>query len=266
MATVTPECPEIVYLSGDGAPPKVAWRWARACRRLALAVTLAALVGTIAAVVVGGVVPALHASRRARCHGNLKQLGLALAQYQDEHGHFPAPSIRGRDGTPLLSWRVEILPRLGYHSLYQEFHRDEPWDSPHNLALLPKMPPVFACPAGRSQGRGRTGYRVAVGPKSELGSVNTPFDPTRGVDVREILDGTSATILVAETESPVPWTKPEDLRFEEKGPPPGLGSGHPGGFNVALADGSIRFIKTTIESGILRALFTINGGEVVSSS
>jgi hypothetical protein len=37
----------------------------------------------------------------------------ALLAYHDTHGRLPPPDLRGRDGTPLLSWRVAILPQLG---------------------------------------------------------------------------------------------------------------------------------------------------------
>ena len=43
------------------------------------------------------------------------------------------------------------------------------------------------------------------------------------------------------------------------------GSRHPGGANVALADGSVRFVKDTINLAGWRALGTRNGGEVVSA-
>ena len=42
-------------------------------------------------------------------------------------------------------------------------------------------------------------------------------------------------------------------------------SRHPGGVNVGLADGSVRFIKSTINIPTWRALGTRNGGEVISS-
>ena len=42
-------------------------------------------------------------------------------------------------------------------------------------------------------------------------------------------------------------------------------SRHPGGVNVGLADGSVRFVKSTINIQAWRALGTRNGGEVISS-
>ena len=61
------------------------------------------------------------------------------------HRKFPS-NIRDKDGRPLLSWRVAILPYLEESKLYDEFHLDEAWDSDHNIQLLSKMPPIYSCP------------------------------------------------------------------------------------------------------------------------
>ena len=69
----------------------------------------------------------------------MNQVALAMINYADAHKRFPANRIhRGDDTqpTPLLSWRVEILPYLGHHALYKQFRRDEPWDSEHNRKLI----------------------------------------------------------------------------------------------------------------------------------
>ncbi|MES2789346.1 MAG: tetratricopeptide repeat protein [Planctomycetota bacterium] len=47
------------------------------------------------------------------------------------------------NGDRNLSWRVHLLPVLGQQRLYEEFHLSEPWNSPHNSALIPKMPEEF---------------------------------------------------------------------------------------------------------------------------
>src|SRR5437879_3096759 len=56
-------------------------------------------------------------------------------------GRLPAAVVYGKDGTPLLSWRVSLLPYIEEQELYKQFKLDEPWDSPHNIRLLPHMPP-----------------------------------------------------------------------------------------------------------------------------
>ncbi|MFI5456642.1 MAG: DUF1559 domain-containing protein [Isosphaerales bacterium] len=241
-------------------------REARRRWRVARWIGAGGVVLVVALVVVAVAVPnAVRESRRDQCAVQLKRLGLAMHEYHEAHEHFPAPVLARGDGTPLLSWRVAILPHLGYRSLYERFHLDEPWDSPHNRALLKEMPAEFACPGGPARRAGRTGYLVVVGPMTEFGSINTPFEPTRGVDLREITDGTSQTVLVFETDVLVPWTKPDDLRWARGGPLPHLVSPHPGGAHALFADGSTRFIKHAIRPDILQGLLTINGGEVLAS-
>jgi len=253
---------DILIIPRELAPKRVAGiRW-RAARWVAAAVVAMGMAG---GPITLGVVGAVRESRREQCDAHLKRLGLAFHEYHEAHAHFPAPTIAGRDGTPLLSWRVALLPHLGYQSLYQRFHLDEPWDSPHNRALLAEMPPELACPGGPGRRTGRTGYLVVVGPITEFGSINTPFEPTRGVEIREFIDGTSQTALVIETNRLVPWTKPDDLRWAPGGPLPHVASPHPGGTHILFADGARRFIKVTIDPRILQGLLTINGSEVLSS-
>src|SRR5262249_49160883 len=66
------------------------------------------------------------AAARLQSQNNLKQLLLATINYADSYGHLPAQAIFGKDGKPLLSWRVTILPFLEGEALYKEFHLDEP--------------------------------------------------------------------------------------------------------------------------------------------
>jgi hypothetical protein len=79
-------------------------------------------VGALAYSLVGG-------SRKATCEARLRQIGLALQNYHDQHGSFPPAYTLGPDNKPWHSWRVLILPQLGEQKLYQEYRFDEPWDS-----------------------------------------------------------------------------------------------------------------------------------------
>lgn len=202
--------------------------------------------------------------RRQQCHWNFENLGKALWQFHESCGHFPAAvSYSSRDGRPLLSWRVALLPYLGYRELFDRFHLDEPWDSPRNLALLGRMPAVYACPSEPDTSLGMTTYQVVVGPEGSMQGAKPLFERTRGVDVREVTDGTSNTLMVVETPHAVPWTKPEDLYFAEDQPTPTFGSRHGGGYHAAFADAAVRFLKFNIDSQLLRGLVTRDGNEVV---
>jgi hypothetical protein len=79
---------------------------------------------------------------RAQSVNNLKQIGLALHNYHDVYKSFPPAAIYSKDGKPLLSWRVAMLPYLhtSQGNLLKKFRLDEPWDSEHNRALIARMP------------------------------------------------------------------------------------------------------------------------------
>jgi hypothetical protein len=58
----------------------------------------------------------------------------------------------------------------------------------------------------------------------------------------------SAIIGVVESPRAVPWTSPEDVPFRTDQPFPGWGATHPGGFNAAFANGSVRFLRQVLWS------------------
>ncbi|QDU53888.1 DUF1559 family PulG-like putative transporter [Aeoliella mucimassa] len=67
---------------------------------------------------------------------SIKQIELALLNYESVHGHFPPAVVRNEQGEPLYSWRVELLPYLDQQTLYSQLHLDEPWNSPHNAKVF----------------------------------------------------------------------------------------------------------------------------------
>jgi len=70
----------------------------------------------VAPVAVALLLPAVQSAREAvRCRASMnqmKQIGLALLNFADVHGSFPAGYSADDKGKPLLSWRVHILPYL----------------------------------------------------------------------------------------------------------------------------------------------------------
>ena len=205
--------------------------------------------------------PPLQAARKAaqrmQSSNNLKQMGLAMHNYHDTFGSFPAAATT-KDGKSLLSWRVQLLPFLDQVKLYNEFHHDEPWDSEHNLKLLEKMPSVFASPALHL----KPGHTVYLVPTGE-GMI---FNGEQKTKIAMITDGSSNTILVVEANADraVPWTKPTDLPIDLENPLAGLGNVYDKeGFLVLIADGSVRFITNTIDLKTLRHLFEMADGNVI---
>ncbi len=205
-----------------------------------------------------------EAAERMVSSNNLKQIGIALHSIHDAQGAMPVHGV-GKNGAmlkagdkPLLSWRVAILPYIEQDTLYKQFKLDEPWDSDSNKKLIDKMPKTFAVPGGKTAKPGYTHYQMAVGPNA--------LRP-QGLTMVGITDGTSNTIAVAEAADAVVWTKPDDIMLPGRDVPKDLkkkfGGHFPGGFNVLLWDGSVRFVKDTVSDRTLGAALSPNGGEVL---
>jgi len=202
-----------------------------------------------------------EAHPRVCCTNSLKQLALALHNYHDIYGSFPPAYVADDHGRPLHSWRVLILPFMEEEALYKDFRLDEPWDSPHNLKLADAMPIIYRCRSDPSSTWPCTSYVAVIG-------AETAWPGATAVSFSDFTDGSSNTLLLVEVEnSGILWTEPRDLRVDKMAPTlnssvgQGVSSNHPGGVNVALADGSVQFLSDTLTAEQLRALLTIDGGE-----
>jgi prepilin-type processing-associated H-X9-DG protein len=237
---------------------------------LAITGLVLGIVGTLAscgvvpfAILLPAVQKVREAAARTTSMNNLKQMGLAMHNYNATYGRLPPAGTRGPGAAPankpLLSWRVALLPFLGENQLYMRFNQNEPWDGPNNSKLLALMPKVYQMPGEPPNSEGLTKYQVFVGPLTAF------EDRPNGVSIpRDFTDGTANTLLVVEAANGVPWTKPDDLPFDPNGPLPALGGQFRSGFNVLYADGSVKPIPRDTPEATLKALITRNGGEIVT--
>ena len=99
-----------------------------------------------------------------------------MHSYHDTYKRLPPAAVYDKNGKPLLSWRVLLLPYLEQKNLYMQFKLDEPWDSPHNARLAKTLVKVFA-----PLEDGKTHYRVFTGP-------GTLFEGTRGIRLADVRD------------------------------------------------------------------------------
>jgi hypothetical protein len=199
---------------------------------------------------------------RAEFSKHLRQLALAAISYADRHEtRLPAVANFGKEGKPLLSWRVHLLPYLGEEKLYKEFHLDEPWDSEHNKKLIEKMPEVYRGTSRKLNEAGKTVYLAPVGK-----NVAFTGGPTGRRFPTEFSDGTANTILLVQADEAhaVVWTKPDDLAVDPAKPHEGLGR-ESGSFVVVTADDSVHFLRPAISKETLWAAFTPGGDEVLGS-
>jgi hypothetical protein len=200
--------------------------------------------------------PAITKKDLTASSNNLKQILLGVINSADtNNGNIPT-DILDKNGKPLLSWRVAILPYIEQQQLYQKFKLDEPWDSENNKALIEKMPKTYA-PVRVKAKAGETFYQVFSGEGALFGPKNKPRYPA------SIPDGTSNTGMVFEAAEPVIWTKPADLPFDAKKALPKLGGLFDGDFHVGMCDGAVYLMKKNPDEKELRKLIMPADGEVI---
>jgi len=196
--------------------------------------------------VIGLLMPAVQQTSgvpyRVICQQNLKQLALAIHNYESDHKRLPASSNRDHDVGYPYSWRVAILPYIEQQDLYDLYRFDEPWDGPNNSRLASYIPPEFQC----SKHTNRSGYYYT--PYVAVSGPGTMFPNDRHGKLRDAVTGQENTILLVESPGqPVHWMQPGDISLDElvvlvnaweKAPNT---TSHQGGVNFAMADASNGF-------------------------
>ncbi|MDZ4849346.1 MAG: DUF1559 domain-containing protein [Pirellulaceae bacterium] len=192
---------------------------------------------------------------------NAKQIADALNTYRRTHSSYPTPSVVDESGKPLYSWRVLILPQLGYSSLYEQFQLDQAWDSPTNISLIHKMPPVFACPDNSTAlSMHQPNFALIVGP-------GTLFPPSGAIDPDTMRDNSAETLLVVETKDGLgSWTQPGDLDSKNgiilgSRPMVDIGGNYTDCVIAVTVDGTPLAIDRAITKAKLDAIISPNGEE-----
>ena len=198
-------------------------------------------------------------TRRLAAIQDLKRITFALhsSSHQKEKRFFSNVTPRP-DGKQLLSWRVQLLPYLDQQELYDQFHLDEPWDSPHNLTLVKQMPEAFTIPGDEDlAAEGKTRYQLPIGEGMPGGNLESIY-------FSDITDGTSNTIFAVEAarDHAVIWTQPADLPVDLANPKAALLPGDSPGFSRSLYDGSAGFFDRNVSDKLLKVMLTHQGGDV----
>jgi hypothetical protein len=175
------------------------------------------------------------------CKNYMKKLALGCYKYNDEHGHFPLAYSVDKQGKPLHSWRVLILPYIEEEELYKKIRLNEPWDSEYNRQFHSRAPHIFQCPAH--------GFGTKAVPQGSFYSMVIETDSAPdNVLPKDLLpnDCNPKDIMLAERKLPVNWMNPTDaftLDDFAKGinvDSMGVSSNHQGGgVCCAMHDGSV---------------------------
>ena len=253
----------------------------------------------IIAILIGMIAPATRrvggAAASVQCKNNLKQLILGLLDYESTDRPASSPSKLQADqptarlfptgcwgpGTlpeERLSWMVELLPYVEQDTLYRQFDAQKGYAG--NLPAGQQCVRLFLCPGSEERGDrpavshyialSGLGYGAAARPGGEIGNGFMGYD--RATSLEMIRDGASNTIALMETRVNLgPWARGgmTNLRGFDLGDAPVSGDqgpffSHNRGMHAAMADGSLRIIRPSIDPRNLAAAITIAGGETIN--
>jgi len=228
------------------------------------------MLGILITAMLPAVPTATEAARRSQCKSHLKQLAVSFLNYLDTHRTFPIAI----DGSPAISWRVQLLPFFDQEKLFETYDQHSTWNSEQNQPIAEIQVSTLGCPSRHApltdkKGRYFSDYAMLTGPHTFSGD----FQPRTPVG---ITDGASNTLAIVEAAGlNIVWTEPRDAQVGReplginfkgtgKNDSPGImSSWHVGGAQASLADGSIRYLSQDIDQRVLKALTTPNGGEAL---
>ena len=116
-------------------------------------IVVVAIVALLIALLLPAVQQAREAARRASCKNNLKQLGLAMHNYESTYGQFPIAASWTVDANSSKviagkSWGQALLPFIDQMSIATGFDESRPiWSGVKNQALIATAIPTFVCPS-----------------------------------------------------------------------------------------------------------------------
>jgi prepilin-type N-terminal cleavage/methylation domain-containing protein len=114
-----------------------------------------AIIGILVALLLPAVQAAREAARRSQCQNNLKQIGLAILQYENTRkelpaGHVNIPPPDERPENSFSNWAVEILPFIEESALYDQYDHDVYNAHKNNLPVLQTRLAAMICPSDQN--------------------------------------------------------------------------------------------------------------------
>ncbi|MCA9217334.1 MAG: DUF1559 domain-containing protein [Planctomycetales bacterium] len=198
-----------------------------------------------------------EAARRNSCMNQMRQIAIAIKNYELANGSLPPAYTVDEQGRRLHSWRTLILPYMEEITLYESIDLTKPWDDPVNAEARNTRAYFYECSSSDAD---LTQYVAVVGD-------GFAFSGSDRNDSEEFADGEGQTILFVEAgaKHAVHWMSPEDvdaktfLQLDEA-----TDMNHPSVILVAFADGHASWVPSGVSIRTLRAMLTTNGGEEIN--
>ena len=253
-----------------------------------------AIIGTLIGLLLPAVQRARESGRNMQCVNNLKQMGVALSNYEQAKKRFPPGNDQIADRGH--AWSSFILPFLDQSAVSDRIDYTKAWDDPAgNLSRVDITIPTYVCPSGVKQFPGKQDYGGILGvyikPDGEALNPLTTRDEHAGIlyatdadyklsaTAASVSDGLSRTLLVAEAvdrdssgddthaHGDACWAAGYNCFglgsrvINDPNYPAGFHSKHTGGLNSLYGDGHVSFLSERLDARVLIAICTRTGGE-----
>lgn len=288
-----------------------------------------AIIGVLVSLLLPAVQQAREAARRMSCQNHLKQIGLGVHNYESAYRQLPTANAGGFSTSTLSggSLFTAILPMMEQASAFDHYDFDLTNSDPYNVQVTGQQISFFLCPSSTlrravpgcdaDRGRAPGNYAVSVGsrdydqywsfrgnPRPQLNGAIVYTDTVEGgTKFRDIVDGTSSTLMVGETAYDLPdytfrsgdcagqsrfsftyWGvpfpgstavttqyafNPRDIANDgvyDSGWVRSFRSDHVGGVQFVFVDGSVHFLTDSIDALVLDALATRAAAEVIDAT
>ncbi len=165
-----------------------------------------AIIAILIALLLPAVQRTREAARQTQCRNNVRQLALALHNYQSSHGVFPF-GVLGTSGAtsmnqPLHTWLSQLLPYVEQTAVYEQYNFDLRFDDPANQTAARSVIPVFKCPSVTTPPLddvyAPSHYAGNAG--TEPGRDDGVLYPLSRAGFRDMTDGTSNTVAAGEVQ------------------------------------------------------------------
>lgn len=215
-----------------------------------------AIVGVLLAIALPAVQQMRQSARNSECKNNLRQIAIGLQNHQGQFGYLP------RDGDKGWGYAVYLLPQVEQSALFQSINPNQnPLAAGSSVqpGLTDVVIPVYMCPSFQKDPRLSSGF----GRLNYLG--NSALLNKKKMQFSDVIDGESTTVAAAEAITDSAWAMPGTTAGSAPSQSGPLGSKHGMGGNFVMCDGAVRWIAYSVDSTVIKALFTIDGNDVVGN-
>jgi hypothetical protein len=200
--------------------------------------------------------PSRKRAKRVKTMNSMKHIGLAIHNYHSKQKHLPPRCFTDREGRPLLSWRVALLPHVEQLAFYRIMELDKPWDDENNWMHSKTIIPVYCLDPDL---RGKTTIRAPVFPGSLWHGEGPPKK------LKDVTDGTAMTIAAidAPESAAIEWSNPQPWVLSAEDPMSDVFGDRETAVVLLLDGAALALQKSEMTNEKLKAMLTIAGGETI---